>query len=87
MVLIATHVSRKLAIEFELLAKMQHKTKSQLSKEIIQNYLHKKNMSPYIKMAEHIAIHEKNHPMEYIDLYCLAQDWESINQELRNKVI
>ncbi|MCC2625807.1 MAG: hypothetical protein K0R14_1680 [Burkholderiales bacterium] len=76
MTTLATRVDTELGLEFGLLAKMQHKTKSQLLKELILTYLHKKNIDTYVKAVENIANHEKSHANEYADLYDLAIDWE-----------
>lgn len=76
MTTLATRIDSKLEHEFNLLAKMQHKTKSQLLKELIVNYLQKKNTDTYMKAVQNIAKHEKTHADEYADLYDLALDWE-----------
>ncbi|HLX55160.1 MAG TPA: hypothetical protein VKR58_14535 [Aquella sp.] len=69
MTILATRVDKELGAEFGLLAKMQHKTKSQLLKELIVHYLQKKNIDTYIKAVQNIAKHEKAHAKEYADLY------------------
>lgn len=76
MTLLATRVDTNLGAEFELMAKIQHKTKSQLLKEIIQRYLNEKKINAYINAAQSIAKHEKSNPDEYADLYALNRDWE-----------
>ena len=74
--MIAARIDMEANLEFELLAKMQHKTKSQLLKELIKKYLEDKNNNVYVKAAQNIARHEKSHPNEYSDIYAYAKDWD-----------
>ena len=76
MSMLATRLDDSNLKKFELLAKIQHKTKSQLLKELIVDYLNKNQMNNYIKAAQNIAEHEKNNPDEYKDIYDLSQDWD-----------
>lgn len=61
--------------EFELMAKVKHQSKSELLKDLINNYLKKKRKSIYVQAVENIAEHERNNPEEYTDIYDLRQDW------------
>lgn len=61
--------------EFELMAKVKHQTKSELLKELINNYLKIKRKKIYMQAVENIDEHEKNNPEEYADIYDLRQDW------------
>lgn len=61
--------------EFELFARVKHQTKSELLKELINDYLKKKRKGLYVRAVENIALHEQNHPDEYADIYDLRQDW------------
>lgn len=61
--------------EFELVAKVKHQTKSELLKELINNYLKKKRKNLYMQAIENIAEHERENPEEYADIYDLRQDW------------
>jgi predicted DNA-binding protein len=76
MSMVAARLDMARSREFELLAKMQHKTKSQLLKELINKYLQENRQSSYIIAAKNIAKHEKKHPDECADIYDLRQDWE-----------
>jgi predicted DNA-binding protein len=76
MSMIAARLDLQTSKEFELLAKIQHKTKSGLLKEIIKKYLGEKPQNAYIKAAENIAKHEKEHPGEYADIYELNKPWK-----------
>ncbi len=76
MTLLATRVDAKVGAEFEMVAKVQHKTKSQLLKELIQKYLHEKEVNVYVRAAQNISKHEKENPSEYSDLYELNKEWE-----------
>ncbi len=61
--------------EFELFARVKHQTKSELLKELINDYLKKKRKNLYKRAIENIVMHEQNHPDEYEDIYDLRQDW------------
>ena len=76
MTMVATRIDVETNKAFELLAQMQHKTKSQLLQELIQKYLQTKNINIYKKAAQNIAAHEKSHPNEYADIYATQQDWD-----------
>lgn len=75
MAMIAARIDIQENLEFELLAKMQHKTKSQLLKELIKKYLQNKKINTYLQAARNIADHEKSHPEKYSDIYALRHDW------------
>lgn len=75
MAMVAVRIDEQANLEFESLAKMQHKTKSQLLKELIKKYLQNTNINICMKAARNIAIHEKSHSEEYSDIYSLAKDW------------
>lgn len=61
--------------EFELIARVKHKTKSELLKELINDYLNKKRSNTYMMAVENIAKHEMENADEYADIYDLRQDW------------
>ena len=75
MSMVAARLDVQTSRKFELLAKSQHKTKSGLLKEIIKKYLGEKPQNAYIKAAENIAKHEKEHTEEYADIYELNKNW------------
>lgn len=75
MTMLAARIDERANEEFELLAKMQHKTKSQLLKELIRKYLQEKRINACIRAAQNIARHEKSNPEDYSDIYALRQDW------------